>query len=109
MQVASTVRVSESSGEDPFAKIKGLITDMIETLEKEAAADAEHKAFCDKELGENEAKEQDKLAEIEKQTTKIDGWTAEAAKLKEEVAALNRELAELAASTKEMESIRKKE
>merc|ERR1719356_2272538 len=99
MQVASTVRVSESSGEDPFAKIKGLITDMIETLEKEAAADAEHKAFCDKELGENEAKEQDKLAEIEKQTTKIDGWTASAAKLKEEVAA----------PQKEMDAIREKE
>jgi len=109
MQVASDVRVSESSGEDPFAKIKGLITGMIETLEKEAAADAEHKAFCDKELGENEAKEQDKLAEIEKQTTKIDGWTASAAKLKEEVAALQKALAELAASQKEMDAIREKE
>mmetsp|Transcript_1887 Transcript_1887/g.5358 ORF Transcript_1887/g.5358 Transcript_1887/m.5358 type:complete len:676 (+) Transcript_1887:77-2104(+) len=109
MQVASTVRVTESSGEDPFAKVKGLITDMIETLEKEAAADAEHKAFCDKELGENEAKEQDKLAEIEKQTTKIDGWTASAAKLKAEVAALQKALADLASSQKEMDTIREKE
>jgi len=105
MQMASAARVSA----DPFAKIKGLIADMIDNLEKEAAADAEHKAFCDKELGENEAKEADKIAEIEKVTTKIDQWSARSAQLKEEAATLDKELAALAKSQQTMDKIREDE
>merc|ERR1719395_173417 len=100
--MASVVRVSSASGDDPFAKIKGLISDMISKLEEEAAADAEHKAYCDKELSENEEKEADKIAEIEKLTTKIDEWTSRSAQLKEEVAALQKSLAELAKSQADM-------
>merc|ERR1719261_1381409 len=95
--------------DDPFAKIKGLIAEMIETLEKEAAEDAAHKAFCDKELSENEAKEADKQAEIEKLTTKIDEWSARSAQLKEEVATLESELAALAKSQQTMDKIREDE
>merc|ERR1719356_469972 len=106
MQVASTVRVSQSSGEDPFAKVKGLISEMIETLEKEAAADAEHQAFCDKELGENEAKEQDKLSEVEGLSTNVDKWSAKSEQLQEEVAGLQAALAGLAKSQQEMDKLR---
>merc|ERR1719356_52457 len=108
-QLSSLVRSASRMGEDPFAKIKGLITDLIEKLEKEAAEAADHKAYCDKELGENEAKEKDKQTEIEKLTTKIDEATATSAQLKEEVAGLEKELAELAASQKEMDKIREAE
>merc|ERR1719330_202998 len=50
-QLASRMDASMrlSSG-DSFAKIKGLITDMIAKLEAEAGADATKKAYCDKEL-----------------------------------------------------------
>jgi len=109
MRMASVVRVTSASGDDPFAKIKGLISDMIEKLEAEAAADAEHKAFCDKELSENEEKEADKIAEIEKITTKIDQWTARSAQLKSEVAALQEGLAHLASSQATMDKIRAEE
>merc|ERR1719284_868524 len=109
MRMASVVRVSSANGDDPFAKIKGLISDMIEKLEAEAAADAEHKAFCDKELSENEEKEADKIAEIEKITTKIDEWTARSAQLKSEVAALQEALAALAKSQATMDKIREEE
>ncbi|CAK0884983.1 unnamed protein product [Prorocentrum cordatum] len=105
MQMASAARVSA----DPFAKIKALIADMIDKLEAEAAADAEHKAFCDKELGENEAKEADKVAEIEKLTTKVDQWTARSAQLKGEIATLEKELAALAKSQQTMDKIREDE
>merc|ERR1711920_554575 len=105
MQMASVLRVSGASGEDPFAKIKGLISDMIAKLEEEAAGDADHKAYCDKELSENEAKEAAKIAEIEKLTTKIDEWSARSAQLKEEVATLENELAVLAKSQQTMDKI----
>ena len=34
-----------SNGDDPFVKVKGLISDMIKRLEEKASADATHKAF----------------------------------------------------------------
>merc|ERR1712223_1570002 len=87
---------------DPFAKVKGLISDMIAKLEEAAGADATEKAFCDKELSE-------KTAEIEKLTTKIDQMSAASAKLKEEVAALQKALADLAAAQAEMDKLRGEE
>merc|ERR1719198_639549 len=59
-------------GSDPFAKVTGLISDMIARLEAEAEADATEKAYCDKELSETNAKKDDKDAEIAKLTTQID-------------------------------------
>ena len=43
-------RYGASAGEDPFAKVKQLITNMIAKLEKEAGADANQKAYCDEEM-----------------------------------------------------------
>merc|ERR1719198_2072494 len=42
----SAMRLGTSAGEDPFSKVKSLITDMIATLEAEAEQDASHKAYC---------------------------------------------------------------
>eukprot|EP00403_Amphidinium_massartii_P023946 CAMPEP_0178400786 /NCGR_PEP_ID=MMETSP0689_2-20121128/15968_1 /TAXON_ID=160604 /ORGANISM="Amphidinium massartii, Strain CS-259" /LENGTH=686 /DNA_ID=CAMNT_0020021591 /DNA_START=74 /DNA_END=2134 /DNA_ORIENTATION=+ len=105
----SAVQAGSSSGADVFAKVKGLIVDMIERLEKEANADATHKAYCDKELSESNAKKDEKTAEVEKLTTKIDTMSAQSSKLKEEVAELQKELAELATSMAEAEKIRQDE
>merc|ERR1740123_1693249 len=85
-----TVRTGSAQGADPFAKVKGLISDMIASLEEAADADATEKAFCDKELAETRAKKADKTAEIQKLTTKIDQMSSRSAKLKEEVAALQK-------------------
>jgi len=104
-----TVRMSNAQGADPFAKVKGLISDMIATLEEAADADATEKAYCDKELAETRAKKVDKTAEIEKLTTKIDQMSTRSAKLKEEVAALQKALADLMSAQAEMDQLREKE
>merc|ERR1719478_869217 len=86
-------------GEDPFAKIKGLISEMIEKLESDAAKEASHKAFCDKELKETKAKKEEKESDLDTLSTKIDKATAKIAKLQEEIAAI-------AAAQKEADEIR---
>merc|ERR1719410_2180345 len=106
MRMDAAIRASEG---DPFAKVKGLIQDMIETLEKEAEADATEKAFCDKELAETNAKKDAKTTEIKKLSTKIDQMTSRAAQLKGEVAELEKGLSALAKAQAEMDKIRLEE
>jgi len=108
-RMASAIRFGASDGDDPFAKVKGLISDMLERLQADAAADASHKAFCDKEMSETNAKKAERDSEIAKLTTKINQMSARSAQLKEEVATLQKELAELAKVQAEMDKLRQEE
>merc|ERR1719428_2470342 len=100
---------SGSNSADPFAKVKGLISSMIEKLLKEAEEDATEKAFCDKELAETEQKKADKEAVIAKLTTSMDSMSAKSAKLKEQIAELEKELAALAKTQAEADKLRAEE
>merc|ERR1740127_183026 len=84
-RMSSAIRLGTAASEDPFAKVKGLITDMIGTLEKEAEEDASQKAYCDKEMSEATAKKEDLTAQSDKLSTKIAQNNAASAKLKEAV------------------------
>jgi len=106
-RIASAMKLN--SGEDVFAKIKGMVGDMIEKLEQEAAEAAELKQWCDKEIAESTAKKDEEKALFDKLSSKLDTATAESEKLKEEVATLQRELADLAKSQSEMDRIRSEE
>ena len=44
-RVDSAIHADISNGEDPVAKVKGLISDMTKRLEEKASADASHTAF----------------------------------------------------------------
>merc|ERR1719310_1174340 len=99
--LAERIESASMLGADPFAKIKGLISEMIEKLEEEAAKEAAHKAFCDKEMKETKAKKEDKESEIEDLSTKIDKATAKIAKLTEEIATLEEELGAITKAKKE--------
>merc|ERR1740129_1338839 len=94
---------------DAFAKVKGLISDMVAKLEQEASADATKKSYCDKELSETNAKKSEKNNEIAKLTTRIDRMVAGSAQLKEEVVALQNQLAKIAQSQAEMDRLRQGE
>jgi len=108
-QLASRMESALRTSDDPFAKVKGLISSMLEKLEAEAESEATQKAFCDKEMSESGAKKEEATTEAEKLTTKIDQATAAATKLKEEVVTLQSELAELAKTQLEMDNMRAEE
>merc|ERR1719375_2425887 len=63
-RMTAAARMGSAAGEDPFAKVKGLIEDMIAQLLKEAEAEASHKAYCDKEMSETKAKKEELTDEI---------------------------------------------
>jgi len=95
-----------SAGGDPFAKVKGLIQDMIARLESEAGADATEKAYCDEQLAKTKEKKGELEADIAKMTSRIDKAAARSAQLKEDVQTLEAELAALARDQAEMDRIR---
>jgi chromosome segregation ATPase len=94
------------NGDDPFAKIKGLISDMIAKLEKEAESEATEKAYCDEQMAKTEAKKSQLEQTIATLTSKIDKATAKSTQLKEETKQAQAELAALAKSQAEMDKIR---
>jgi chromosome segregation ATPase len=99
---------SEAS-EGPFGKVKGLIEDMIARLEKEAAEEADAKAFCDKETSESKAKQAELTAKSDKYGVRIEKATATIAELKEQIKTLQAQMAEMDADQAEATSIRTKE
>jgi len=108
-QLASRINVVMQYGgssSDVFAKVKGLINDMIAKLEKEAEEDAAEKAYCDEEMAKTEAKKSELESEIEKLSTKIEQDAAKSTGLKDDVKELQAELAALSKSQAEMDKIR---
>merc|ERR1719262_2183609 len=86
-----------------------MIKELITRLEEEAAAEAGHKAWCDEELKNNKLKKDQK-------TSEVDELTAAKEKLEGEIAALAKDLEDLAAAQlalakamKEATEIREKE
>jgi len=107
-QLASRIKavMSYGSNGDVFAKVKGLISDMVAKLEKEAESEASEKQYCDEEMSKTEEKKGELQGEITKLTSKIDLAAANSAELKGEVKTLSEELAQIAKEQSEMDSIR---
>jgi hypothetical protein len=61
---------------NPFAKVVDMIKDLIAKLKEEAAAEADHKQWCDAQLTENKHKRNKKTTESEKLMAEIDGMNA---------------------------------
>lgn len=105
-RISAAMHTSTKAGEDPFAKVKAMIKEMITKLEETAGAEASHKAYCDKEMGETTQKIDELKSDIEKHSAKIDKSKANLMKLKDETATLQAELAELAKSTLDANTMR---
>merc|ERR1719182_693262 len=106
LRVHAAVQMQTGEGADPFAKVKGMISEMIDKLVAQAAEEASHKAFCDKEMSESKEKIDDHTATIDKFSTRKDKATAAIEKLKEEIATLQDELATIAKQQAAMDKMR---
>merc|ERR1719217_674025 len=84
-RIAAAVRYGAAAGEDPFAKVKELISDMITKLESEAKSESNEKDYCDDELAKTNAKKEELQADISKLGSKIDRAAAASAGLKADV------------------------
>merc|ERR1719191_2617340 len=98
--------IAQKAGSDPFVKVKKMIREMITKLMEEANAEAEHKAFCDTEMGTNKQTRDKKTAQSEELTADIEELTSEISKLASEITELGSELAALDASVEEATSLR---
>jgi len=74
----SRVLASLSAGimASPFAKVITMIEDMLTKLKDEAAAEAEHKGWCDEQLKENKLKRNKKTAAVERLTAEVQEITS---------------------------------
>merc|ERR1719325_346388 len=108
-RMTAAIRFGSSGGEDPFAKVKGLIENMIAKLEAEAKAEATEKAYCDEEMAKTEEKRGELMDDVSKLTAKIDQATSKSATLSADIKQLEAELAELMKSQAEMDKIRQEE
>lgn len=99
----SLASVSMSTG-GAMNKVVKMIEDLVKRLEEQAGAEAEHKAYCDKALKENQEEKDKKAAAVKKLTTKRDQLNDKIAELAKTSAdakkAEQKALADLAKETK---------
>jgi len=105
----SLTQVANRAKSDPFAKVKGLIEEMIAKLLEEQQAEANQKAFCDEEMGKSKKAKEIKTAKLGKLDARIDEAESRKVQLLEEIRNLESELAEIDRAQAEATQIRSKE
>jgi len=110
-QLKSTLLTSLVShvAEDPFAKVKVLIQELIERLLKEANAEANQKGWCDKATKDATQKKDYAAQEVEALNGEMATLEALRDKLTEELAVLDTEIQELKDSRADAEALRAEE
>lgn len=108
-RMTAAIRFGSRGGDDPFAKVKGLVENMIAKLEKEAEEEATEKAYCDEEMAKTEAKRGELMDDVAKLSAKIDQASSKSVALTEDIKQLQAELAALLKSQSEMDKIRQEE
>jgi len=103
------VSLAYRAAADPFAKVRGMVEDMIAKLLQEAAEEADKKAFCDEELSKSKASQSDKEGKIAKLDARIEKAESAIAELTGGISVLSKEIAETNAAVADATEIREKE
>jgi len=94
---------------NPFDKVVKMIEDLVKKLKEEAAAEAEHKAWCDEQLHDNKIKREKKTSKVNKLTANIEALTEDIAAMGKKIERLAKEQAELTQAMNEATIQRQKE
>jgi prefoldin subunit 5 len=94
---------------DPLGKVKKMIKDLIIKLMEEANEEAEHKGWCDMELGTNAQTRKEKTQAVELLHAEIDELEASITKLTEDITELTKAVAELDEAMAKATNLRNKE
>merc|ERR1740130_2444160 len=78
----------------PFDKVITMIKDLVAKLKEEAAAEAEHKAWCDEQLHDNKLKREKKTSKVNKLSANIEALTQDIASMGKKIQTLKEEQAE---------------
>merc|ERR1719223_720064 len=89
------------ASDDPFAKVKKMIKDLIVKLLEEANEEATHKGLCDTELATNEHTRKEKTEAVETLQAEIEELQASIAKGTEDITLLTQQVADLASAVSE--------
>jgi len=103
------MQLENRAKQDPFAKLKGMIGEMIDKLLNEANEEAEQKAFCDTEIGKSRKSQEQKTRKLDQTTARMDTAATTIAELQEAIKTLESEVAEIDATTSEASAIRNEE
>merc|ERR1719428_1847567 len=109
MKSMAMLNLVSVASEEPMDQVKGLISDLIEKLEKEAAEAANLHAFCEAEKEKNKKAKKKKTATIDKLDARLDQATSRKEELEENVATLSGETADMEAAQAEATKIRNEE
>merc|ERR1719515_160675 len=94
---------------NPFAKVIEMIEKLLAKLKEEAAAEAEHKAWCDEQLHNNKLKRNKKTLEVDKLTAQIEQLAGEIDTMAKTIEKLIKDQAELTKAMAEATELREKE
>jgi len=75
-QVLASFAAQMTAKPQSFAKVIDMVESLLERLKEEAAAEAEHKAWCDEQLKANKLKRNKKEAQSKQLMAEIDGLSA---------------------------------
>jgi len=100
-QSRSLLSLSAQIMASPFAKVITMIEDMLAKLKSEAAAEADHKAWCDEQLKENKLKRNKKTAGVERLTAEVQELTSTIEEMGKNIATLLQEQSDLTTAMKD--------
>jgi hypothetical protein len=99
-------RVAASVDPNAFGKVITMIEDLVAKLKEQAAAEAEHKAWCDEQFKQNKLKRNKKTAQVNSLVAEIQGMEAEIADMGATIAKLAKEQVELTEAMKKATEVR---
>jgi len=109
-QILAEARAAAAAGQpDPFKNVRKMINEMIQRLLSEAAEEAEHKGWCDTEMGKSELQKTQKEKEVRQLKSKLEEETAQIAQLDDEIKQLIKNLAEAESMQLEAQKVREGE